>query len=56
MHIADSVGSFDNDVVGDLANGGQTVELTWTVPSARGTYRFRCDVHPVEMVGTITVE
>ena len=58
MRIADLAGSYDGDTVSDpeLLSGGQTGVLTWEVPDATGTYKFRCDVHPVEMVGTITVE
>ena len=59
MHIPDSNGSFDGGTVStpDLVTSGQTAELTWTAPSARGvTLTFRCDVHPVDMTGTITTE
>jgi nitrite reductase (NO-forming) len=59
MRIADADGEFDTSgsVVSDpeLISGGNSGTLTWT-PSEPGTYDFRCDVHPVEMVGTITVE
>jgi nitrite reductase (NO-forming) len=58
MHIATADGSYDGGAVSDpeLILGGGTGTLTWTAPTARGIYNFRCDVHPVEMVGTITVE
>jgi plastocyanin len=35
-------------------NGGNEGTLTFTLPA--GEYGFRCDFHPVEMVGTLTVE
>ncbi|HUF52511.1 MAG TPA: cupredoxin domain-containing protein [Dehalococcoidia bacterium] len=34
---------------------GQTGEITIMIDEA-GTYNFRCDFHPVEMIGTLTVE
>jgi plastocyanin/heme-degrading monooxygenase HmoA len=34
---------------------GDTGEITINIADA-GTYNFRCDFHPIEMVGTITVE
>jgi plastocyanin len=38
--------------------GGATATLTWDVPAdAAGTeVPFRCDFHPVEMTGTITIQ
>ena len=39
-----------------VTNGGQTGKLTWEVPAETGVYKFRCDFHEAEMVGTITVE
>jgi plastocyanin len=30
-------------------------QATWTVPLVNGTYRFVCDVHPVQMNGSFTV-
>ena len=60
MRIADANGEYDTDesVVStpELVAGGGLGTLTWDVPAEPGTYDFRCDVHPVEMVGTITVE
>lgn len=48
----------DDDAVSDpeVMTGGVVGTLEWTVPASPGTYDFRCDFHPVEMVGTITVE
>lgn len=40
----------------DLLLAGQTGELAWAVPDETGTYNFRCDIHPIEMVGFIRVE
>lgn len=34
--------------------GGSTGTLDFTLPA--GTYQFRCDYHPTEMKGTLTVE
>ncbi len=40
----------------NIVGPGQTAKLTWTAPAAPGTVDFRCDFHPVEMIGTITVQ
>jgi plastocyanin len=40
---------------GDLVTGVKTVTYTFTAPSARGNYFFRCDVHPETMTGTFMV-
>lgn len=40
----------------DVVSGGQTATLTWTAPDSPGEIPFRCDFHPVDMVGTITVQ
>jgi nitrite reductase (NO-forming) len=60
MRIADANGDYDSDdsVVSEpeLISRGESGELTWNVPSEPGTYDFRCDIHPVEMVGTITIQ
>ncbi len=36
--------------------GGETATLEWTAPPSPGVYQFRCDFHPTEMKGTITVQ
>ncbi len=37
--------------------GGQTTVLEWEVPDAAGTeIPFRCDFHPIEMTGTLTIQ
>ncbi len=57
MHIASERGIYrESPWITPIINGGQTTELVWEVPAQPGTYNFRCDVHEVEMVGTITVE
>lgn len=59
MRIADSTGSYDgNDSVvstPEIVGAGKKATLTWT-PGKAGTYKFRCDLHPDLMIGTITVQ
>jgi len=65
MHIAGEGGEFTEDFCeggGDPCSdpnqvrGGQTATLTWQVPAEPGEVDFRCDFHPTEMTGTITIE
>lgn len=60
MRIAGPDGDYqseDDDVSDpDLVRGGETASLTWTAPDEAGEIVFRCDFHPVEMVGTITIQ
>ena len=60
MRIAGPDGDFDtaDDAVSDpdRLRGGDTAVLTWTAPDQAGEIVFRCDFHPVEMTGTLTVE
>jgi nitrite reductase (NO-forming) len=60
MRIADEDGDYDSDdsVVSkpDIISPGKTGTLTWKAPDEAGSYPFRCDIHPVDMTGTITVE
>jgi plastocyanin len=39
---------------GDFVDGGETTEYT-IAPLEEGTYFFRCDVHPTQMTGSVTV-
>jgi len=65
MHIAGEGGDFTEDFCeggGDPCSdpnqvrGGDTATLTWQVPAEAGEVDFRCDFHPTEMSGTITIE
>jgi len=59
MHIASLRGVYRESPwvsTPEVTNGGQTGTLTWKVPAETGVYKFRCDYHEAEMVGTITVE
>jgi plastocyanin len=40
----------------EVINAGGTGRLIWAAPQTRGAYPFRCDFHPNEQTGTITVE
>lgn len=37
------------------ADGGETVDTTFTVPETPGSYDFLCKYHPDEMQGTVSV-
>lgn len=39
----------------EIVNPGDDAVLTWTAPQETGTFVFRCDLHPVIQIGTITV-
>lgn len=57
MQIAGLDGNFDTPVAStnpELVSPGKTGTVDWTPPSP-GTYKFRCEVHPDQMTGTITV-
>lgn len=60
MRIAGPDGEYntDDDAVSDpdIVMGGQEAVLTWTAPDSAGEIIFRCDFHPTEMIGTITVQ
>jgi plastocyanin len=68
MHIAQPDGNYSvagicepdgGDACSDpnAVPAGQTAALEWEVPDAPGTeIPFRCDFHPVEMTGTITIQ
>jgi plastocyanin len=55
---ADNEYDNDDDAVSDpdLVSGGSTATLEWTAPDSAATIDFRCDFHPTDMTGTITVE
>lgn len=40
---------------GQIVTGPSTTTYTFTAPNTRGTYFFRCDVHPETMTGTFVV-
>jgi plastocyanin len=59
MHIASARGVYrESPWLSEpgITNGGERGQLTWEVPSEPGTYKFRCDIHEADMIGTITVE
>jgi len=55
LAIADKDGNF-GDVASDLIRGGDDLEFEWVAPATAGVYNFRCDIHPQQMTGTITVQ
>jgi plastocyanin len=48
----------DDDTVSDpdLFQAGDAGTLVWTAPDEAGEIIFRCDFHPADMIGTISVE
>ncbi len=59
MRIATAAGVYRNSTwvsIPETINPGRSGSLAWEVPTQPGTYKFRCDIHPEIMVGTITVE
>jgi len=62
LRIAGPDGEFeteDDAVIAPADEGGMkpgdTRSLQWVAPARAGTIRFRCDFHPTQMNGTITV-
>jgi plastocyanin len=55
---ADNEYDTDDDAVTDpeVVPGGDEATLSWDVPAEAGSVDFRCDFHPTEMTGTVTVE
>ena len=65
LHLAGPGGDYTEDFCdgsGDPCSdpnrvpGGTTATLTWEVPPSPGEVDFRCDFHPQQMTGTITIE
>lgn len=64
MHIsvdgdyASSLCEADEETCSDpnQVGAGATATLEWTAPETAGEVPFRCDFHPVEMTGVITVQ
>lgn len=64
MHIAGPEGYTEDFCEGsgdpcsdpDRITKGETATLTWEVPNSPGEVDFKCDFHPQEMTGTITIE
>lgn len=65
MHIAGTDGDYTEDFCeggGDpctdptRVRGGEAATLTWDAPGDAGELDFRCDFHPQQMTGTITIE
>jgi plastocyanin len=65
MHIAGPDGDYTEDFCEGGADpcsdpnrvrGGETATLTWEVPGSPGEVDFRCDFHPQQMTGKITIE
>jgi plastocyanin len=55
---ADNEYDSDDDAVSDpeIVPGGQDAVVTWQSSDAPGEIDFRCDFHPDQMTGTITVQ
>jgi plastocyanin len=55
---ADSEYNSDDDAVSDpdIVSGGQDAVVTWRSTAESGEIDFRCDFHPDQMTGTITVQ
>lgn len=55
LHILGLKGQDSKDVQTPLLEGGKGAFATFT-PSKAGTYKFQCDVHPTDMIGTLQVK
>ena len=59
MRIAGLDGEYntEDDTVSDpdLFTPGDAGTLEWTAPDQAGEIIFRCDFHPIDMIGTITI-
>ena len=60
MRIAGADNEFDSDddAVSDpeIISGGKTGVVSWQSPAAGAQVDFRCDFHPAQMTGVITVQ
>jgi len=65
MHIAGPDGDYTEDFCDgsadpcsdpDRVRAGDKASLNWEVPASPGEVGFRCDFHPQQMTGTITIE
>ncbi|MGI8553250.1 MAG: cupredoxin domain-containing protein [Dehalococcoidia bacterium] len=54
LHVTNVKGTDGKDIATPLTDPGKTSSLTFSIAKP-GTYSFRCDVHPAEMIGTLTV-
>jgi plastocyanin len=60
MRFAGDDNKYDNgdDAVSEpaLVSATQTATLTFTAPEEKGSYDYRCDYHPTDMLGEIEVQ
>ena len=66
MHIAQPDGSYSDDLCDvdgadpcsdpSAVKSGETAVLVWEVDDEPGTFSFRCDFHPDDMTGTLTIQ
>lgn len=54
-HVLGVTDSAGKPVATALTQPGQSSKVTFTITKP-GTYKFQCDVHPTQMVGTLTVQ
>lgn len=54
-HVLNVKSKDGKDITTGLLPGGQSDTITFEIDTP-GTYNFQCDVHPVEMKGTLTVQ
>jgi plastocyanin len=54
LHVQNVKSTNGQDITTKLLPGGQSETIQFTIAQA-GSYTFICDVHPVEMKGTLTV-
>jgi plastocyanin len=54
-HVTDTKDDSGKEIKTDLTDAGKSSSVTFTI-SKPGTYHFRCDVHPSDMTGTLTVQ